>query len=317
MKRIRLYFLIGQTASGKNAAAFALAQKIGAEIISLDSMKVYRGMDIGTAKPSAEQRLAVPHHMISVADPHGHFSAALYVEGAERAIGEITSRGAVPLFAGGTALYLKAVTEGLFEGPAADAGFRARLRAEAAERGPEHLHRRLAEADPAAAERIHPNDFRRIERALEVYEKSGRPISELQEQFGRPNEKYDAVVMGLRREKADLHERIGRRADAMIAAGLLDEVRRLASAPAPLGKEASQSLGYKEMLAHLNGECSLDEAVELLKLHTRQFAKAQMTWFKRMDNIEWFDVAPGEPADHVAERLAAFVRQLTSRKCGS
>lgn len=312
MQRIRLHFLIGQTASGKGAAAVALAQEIGAEIISLDSMKVYRGMDVGTAKPPPERRAMVPHHMIGVADPGEHFSTALYVEGAERAIEEITERGAVPLFAGGTALYLKAMTEGLFEGPPADLDFRARLRAEAAERGPEHLHRRLAEVDPAAAERIHPNDLRRVERALEVYEKTGRPISELQKQFGRPNEKYDAVIMGLRREKADLHERINRRVDAMMAAGLLDEVRRLAAARGPLGKEASQSLGYKEMLAHLNGECALDEAVELLKLHTRQFAKAQMTWFKRMENVEWFDVALDETVDHVAGRLAAFLRQRLS-----
>ncbi|MFH1730505.1 MAG: tRNA (adenosine(37)-N6)-dimethylallyltransferase MiaA [Planctomycetota bacterium] len=313
MQRTRLYFLIGQTASGKGAAAVALAQEVGAEIISLDSMKVYRGMDVGTAKPPPERRATVPHHhMIDVADPGQHFSTALYVEGAERAIKEITRRRAVPLFAGGTALYLKAMTEGLFEGPPADLDFRSRLRAEAAERGSEHLHRRLAEVDPAAAERIHPNDLRRIERALEVHEKTGTPISELQEQFGRPNEKYAAVIMGLRREKADLHGRINRRVDAMMAAGLLDEVRRLTSAPMPLGREASQSLGYKEMLAHLNGECALDDAVELLKLHTRQFAKAQMTWFKRMENVEWFDVAPDETADHVAGRLAAFLRDRLS-----
>ena len=311
MALIRTLFLIGQTASGKGAAAFALARDIGAEIISLDSMKVYGGMDIGTAKPPPERLREVRHHMLDVAAPHEHFSTALYVAGAERAIEDITSRGAVPLFAGGTALYLKAMTEGLFEGPPADAELRARLRAEAAEHGPEHLHQRLAEVDPDAAARIHPNDLRRVERALEVYEKTGTPISELQTQFGRPSEKYDAVIMGLRREKADLHERIERRVDVMMAAGLLEEVRRLASAQSPLGKEASQSLGYKEMLAHLNGECGLEEAVELLKLHTRQLAKAQMTWFKRMKDIEWFDMAAGETAQHVAERLAALVRPVT------
>ena len=313
----RTLFLIGQTASGKGAAAFALAQAIGAEIISLDSMKLYRGMDIGTAKPPPERRQEVPHHMLDVADPHEHFSTALYVEGAERAVEDIASRGAVPLFAGGTALYLKAMTEGLFDGPPADPELRARLRAEAAEHGPEHLHRRLAEIDPDAAAKIHPNDLRRIERAIEVHEKTGTPISKLQTQFGRPSDKADAILMGLRRDKADLHERINRRVDAMMAAGLLDEVRRLAKAPEPLGQEASQSLGYKEMLSHLNGESTLDEAVELLKLHTRQFAKAQMTWFKRMERIEWFDVAPGETAAHVAKRLAAFLRDLTSRTHGS
>jgi len=312
MAPARIHFLTGQTATGKGAAAFALAQKIGAEIISLDSMKVYRGMDIGTAKPPPERRAAVRYHMIDVVDPHEHFSTALYVRGAEAAVEDITSRGTVPLFAGGTALYLKAMTEGLFEGPGADPVLRARLRAEAAEHGPEHLHERLTRVDPAAAERIHPNDLRRIERALEVYEKTGTPISDLQKQFGRPNETVDAVVMALRREKTDLHDRIGRRVDAMMAAGLLDEVRRLASAPEPLGKEASQSLGYAEMLAHLNGECTLEEAVELLKVHTRQLAKAQMTWFKRMRNIEWFDVAPDDTPDRIADRLAAFVGERPS-----
>jgi len=308
MTPLRALFLIGQTASGKGAAGLVLARRLGAEIISLDSMKVYRGMDVGTATPSPERRRAVRHHMIDVADPHEHFSTALYVAGAERAVEDITSRGAVPLFVGGTALYLKAITEGLFEGPPADPALRARLRAEAAEHGVPALHERLACVDPAAAEKIHPNDLRRVERALEVYEKTGSPISELQTQFGRRNERYDATLMGLRREKADLHDRIGRRVDAMMAGGLLDEVRRLSSGPQPLGKEASQALGYRELLGHLNGEISLEQAVERIKLHTRQFAKAQMTWFKRIPGLHWFDVAPDEEPEHVAERLAEFLR---------
>ena len=311
MERIRTLFLTGQTASGKGAVGAVLARHVGAEIISLDSMKVYRGMDVGTAKPSAERRRQVPHHMVDVVEPHEHFDAALYAAGAERAVEDIASRGAVPLFVGGTALYLKAITEGLFEGPAADARFRARLRAEAARLGTEHLHRRLAEVDPAAAERIHPNDLRRIERALEVYEKTGAPISELQEQFGRPSERYAPVIMALRREKGDLHDRIERRVDAMMANGMLDEVRRLASGPKPLGKVASQALGYRELLAHLAGDCTLEEAVELIKLHTRQFAKAQMTWFKRIEGVRWFDVARGETPEHTARRLADFLGSLT------
>jgi len=307
MNRTRLLFLIGQTAAGKGAAAFLLARRVGAEIISLDSMKIYRGMDIGTAKPPAERRQAVRYHMIDVADPGQHFSTALYLAGAERAIEEIASRGAVPLFAGGTALYLKAVTEGLFEGPPADPELRARLRREAAEFGAPHLHRRLAEIDPAAAAKIHPNDLRRIERALEVCEKTDKRISDLQKQFGTPDERYDATLLGLRREKEGLHGRINRRVDRMMADGLLDEVRRLAAGP-PLGKEASQAVGYKELLAHLKGECTLDEAVEQIKLHTRQFAKAQTTWFKRIGDIEWFDLAPDETPEQIAERLVQFLK---------
>ncbi len=317
MSRTRLLFLIGQTATGKGAAGFLLARRIGAEIISLDSMKVYRGMDIGTAKPPPERRREVRHHMTDVADPHEHFSTALYAAGAERAIEDIVSRGALPLFVGGTALYLKAMTEGMFDGPSADPEFRASVRAEARERGTAHVHARLAAVDPAAAARIHPNDLRRIERALEVHEKTGVPISRLQTQFGRPSDRYAPVVMGLRRERSDLHGRIGRRVDAMMERGFLDEVRRLSSGPRPLGKEASQAVGYRELLAHLRGECGLDEAVELIKLHTRQFAKAQMTWFKRMKETVWFDVAGDESPEAVAGRLEAFPRGISERRCDS
>lgn len=306
MPQTRVLFLIGQTGAGKSAVAAILAAKIGAEIISLDSMKIYRGMDIITAKPPAERRRKVPHHMVDIAQPHEHFDTALYVKGAERAVGQITSRGAVPLFVGGTALYLKALTEGIFEGPAADPEFRAKLRCQAAQLGTLHLHQRLEKLDPAAARKIHSSDLRRIERALEVYEKTGKPISELQKQFARPSEKYDTVIMGLRREKTDLRQRIDRRVDSMMAKGLLEEVRRLASSPGPPGRGASQALGYKELLAYLRGESGLTEAVEMIKLHTRQFAKAQMTWFKRLEGVEWFDVAANEAADQVAERLAAY-----------
>ncbi len=306
MPETRVLFLIGQTGTGKSAVAAILAAKIGAEIISLDSMKIYRGMDIITAKPPAERRRKVPHHMMDIAEPHEHFDTALYVKDAERAVSQVTSRGAAPLFVGGTALYLKALTEGIFEGPAAAPEFRAKLRRQASELGTLHLHQRLEKLDPVAARKIHSSDLRRIERALEVYEKTGKPISQLQKQFARPSEKHDTVIMGLRREKTDLRQRIDRRVDSMMAKGLLEEVRRLGSSPRPPGKEASQALGYKELLAYLRGEGTLTEAVELVKLHTRQFAKAQMTWFKRLEGVEWFDVAADEAADQVAERLAAY-----------
>jgi tRNA dimethylallyltransferase len=308
---IPAWFLIGQTASGKSAAGFHLARRRGAEIVSMDSMKVYRGLDVGTAKPPPEFRRDVRYYLIDVVDPHEHFSTALYVEAAVRAAEEMAARGARPLFVGGSALYLKALTEGLFEGPPADPAFRARLRREAAEHGTQPLHDRLAEADPAAARRIHPNDLRRIERALEVYEKTGTPISEFQQQFGSADGPFDATILGLRRDRADLHDRIDRRVDRMMAEGLLDEVRRLAAGPRPPGKEASQALGYRELFEHLEGRHSLEEAVELIKLHTRQFAKAQRTWFKRMEDVRWFHVAPDESAEHVADRLAAFLESLT------
>jgi len=293
---IPAWFLVGQTASGKGATGFVLAQQIGAELLSLDSMKVYRGMDIGTAKPPPERRAVVRYHLLDLADPHEHFSTALYTEAAERVAREVAARDAVPLFVGGTALYLKAVTEGLFEGPEADPAFREALRREAREFGQEQVHARLAEVDPVAAARIHPN-----------YAKTGTPISELQRQFGSPNTTYHATLFGLRRDKADLLDRISRRVDRMMERGLLDEVRRLLADPRPLGKEAAQAVGYKELIAHLQGECSLDEAVENIKLHTRQLAKAQMTWFKRNDRIQWFDVAPDEPPETIAARIRECV----------
>lgn len=308
----RVFFLIGQTASGKGAVAAELAPRIGAEIISLDSMKIYRTLDIGTAKPSPERRAKIRYHMIDVADPSEHFSTALYLEGAERAAADIHSRGKCALFSGGTALYLKALTEGIFEGPAADPEFRAKIRAEAAETSTAELHARLAKIDPAAAAKIHPNDLRRIERALEVYEKTGKPISELQTQFGTPGGVFgSAPVMGIRRTKEDLHERINRRVDMMVSAGLADEVRRVYDT---LGKEASQAVGYKEFGGWLRGEMTLDEAIEAVKLRTRQFAKAQMTWFKSMKNIEWFDVAPEESPATTAGRIENYLYSLPPRK---
>jgi tRNA dimethylallyltransferase len=303
MNPIRAYFLIGQTASGKGAAGFVLAEAIGAEIVSLDSMKIYRGMDIGTATPSAERRAKVPHHMLDVTDPHEYFSTALYTEAAEKVAGEVAGRGAVPLFVGGTGLYLRAMTEGLFDGPEADEEFRAAIRREADELGSAHVHARLAQIDPAAGKRIHPNDIRRIERALEVYEKTGTPISELQKQFGSTNETYDATIVGLRRDKANLHDRINRRVDRMMKLGLLDEVRRLLDSPRALGREASQAVGYKELIAHLNGECTPDKAVELIKIHTRQLAKAQMTGFKRNTRIQWLNIPPNETPEQTATRI--------------
>ena len=304
--KTRLYFLVGQTATGKGAAGFELAQMVGAEILSLDSMKIYRGLDIGTAKPPAERRAAIRCHLLDIVEPEEHFSTALYMKAAERAISEVEERRSVPLFVGGTPLYLKAVTEGIFEGPSASAEFRRRIRAEAAAHGTKHLHDRLMKIDPAAAAKIHPKDLRRIERALEVYELTGKRISEMQTQFGTANERYDSVVMGLRREKKDLHDRINRRVERMMSLGLVDEVRRMA---ARLGKEASQAVGYKELLAHLSGEIALDDAVEQIKIHTRQLAKAQMTWFKSMNNIEWFDLSPDELPEETANRLHEFIRR--------
>ncbi|MBU4399549.1 MAG: tRNA (adenosine(37)-N6)-dimethylallyltransferase MiaA, partial [Planctomycetes bacterium] len=221
------WFLSGPTASGKSAVGVELARRIGAEIVSLDSMALYRGMDIGTAKPTDRQRRSVPHHLIDVIEPWEEYSLAMYVEASERIAAEIAGRGRRTLFVGGTPLYLKGLLRGIFRGPPADWQLRRRLADQSQEHGGDWLHRRLLEVDPASAARLHPNDSRRLIRALEVFEKTGRPISELQRQFevGRPASECRVFVLDWPR--AELHARIERRVEEMFVAGLVDEVRRL------------------------------------------------------------------------------------------
>lgn len=305
MARPTLFFLVGPTASGKTAVGIEAALRIGAEILSLDSMAVYRGMDIGTAKPTADERARVPHHLLDLAAPHEAFSTGRYLEAAEAAVADVASRGRRPLFVGGTALYLKALTEGFFHGPAADWPLRRSLIAEAEERGTPALHERLRAVDPAAAARIHPNDLRRIVRALEVYQATGRPISEQQTQFGRPSERHECRIAGIRRERSDLHERINRRVEAMFAAGLLDEVRRLLESPPGISHAAAQFVGYREAIAHLRGKLSLPEAIEKVKARTRQFAKRQLTWFRSFPQICWVDAGPASTAEALAESVVS------------
>jgi tRNA dimethylallyltransferase len=302
--RTQLWFLVGPTASGKTAVGVEVARRVGAEVLSLDSMALYRGMDIGTAKPTEAERAGVPHHLIDVAEPHEAFSTGRYIEEAERAIAEVTGRGRRPLFVGGTALYLKALTEGFFDGPEADWSLRHRLLAEAERDGSAALHERLRAVDRAAAERIHPNDVRRIVRALEVFETTGQPISEQQTQFGAPSTRYDCVLAGLRWPRDQLYRRIERRVDTMFEAGLVDEVRRLLASPEGISHAAGQFVGYREVIASLGGECSLDEARDLIKTRTRQFARRQLTWFRKFTDITWVD-APDRSVKELADQVVA------------
>jgi len=307
MPRPRLWFLVGPTASGKTAVGLEVALAIGAEILSLDSMSLYRGMDIATAKPSAADRARVPHHLIDLAEPHEAFSTGRYLEAARAAIADVLARGRRPLFVGGTALYLKALTEGFFDGPPADWSLRSRLLAEAEERGTAALHERLKAVDPAAASRIHPNDLRRIVRALEVHQATGRPISEQQTQFGSPSPTYRCVLAGIARERSDLYARINRRVDAMFDAGLVDEVRALLARPGGISHAAAQFVGYREVIAHLRGELSLAEAIEKVKSRTRRFARKQATWFRKFPQIRW---VRAEPESSVADLAARVVAEL-------
>jgi len=303
---VPILVITGPTASGKERLALAVAGRLGGEIVSADSMKVYRSLEIGTAKPSTEARRAVPHHLVDVADPDETFSAARWLALAEAAIAAIRARGRVPVVSGGTPFYLKALLEGLFEGPAADADLRRRLRDEAAERGSAHLHARLARVDPATAGRVHPNDLRRIVRALEVFEKTGRPISDLQRQWGRRRGEWRPLVVAIRRGRDDLTRRITERARRMLAAGLVDEVRGLLASGTGLARGPRQALGYAEVLAHLAGDVAEADLLGAIVAHTRQFARRQMTWLARFEDIVWLDAGLDAPTDDLADRVVAL-----------
>ncbi|MHC5111415.1 MAG: tRNA (adenosine(37)-N6)-dimethylallyltransferase MiaA [Planctomycetota bacterium] len=304
----KLVFIIGCTGSGKGGLGREIASRVGGEIISIDSMKVYRRMDVGTAKPSAEIRSAVPHHMIDVAEPSEEYSVAQFVDGAERVIAGLKTQGKPILVVGGTALYIKALSEGLFEGPGADVELRRKLIREAENLGQARLHERLRQVDPVAAERIHPNDLRRLVRALEVFELTGRPISELQEQWDRDRTRHDCMFIAVRRELDDQNHRTNLRVRRMLESGLVDEVRQLLAEPLPLSDTARKAVGYAEIIRHLRGEISLADATELIKINTRQLAKSQRTWFKRFRQAEWIDVSPEDTPAGVADEI--FQRRI-------
>jgi len=277
----RFPVIMGATASGKTALAVAVARAIidrgrAAEVISADSVQVYRGLDIGSAKPDETERDGVPHRLIDVRDPRERYTVRDWLDDAETAIAEIRCAGGVPIVAGGTHLYIKALLEGLFEGPEPDAELRQTL-------GDEDLatlRRELEAIDPAAAERIHPADRRRTVRAIEVYRLTGSPISEHQRQWDR-GRRRDAFTVTIEWPPAELNRRINARVKQMMEDGLLDEVRGLVENGA-LGEQAREALGYKQLAAHLRDECTLEEAVERIKIETRRFAKNQRTWMRRL-----------------------------------
>ncbi len=288
----RVIAVLGCTATGKGALARALAGHLGAEIVSIDSMKVYRGLDIGTAKPSAAARAAIPHHLLDVVEPDEPFSAARFVELADRAVTEIHGRGHPVVAVGGTVLYFKCWYEGIFEGPAADPAIRADIRRRADDEGLEVLHAELARVDPQAAARIHRHDLRRLERALEVYQLTGQPITALQQQWDASTLRrgdWHWLLIGLRRSREDTNRRINRRVKHMVDSGLVDEARRIWADPRGISPQARQAVGYAELFEHFAGRLSLDEAVEQIKIHSRRLAKQQRTWLKRLRNVQWLE----------------------------
>lgn len=311
----QIVVLVGATASGKARLALEAAREAGAEILSCDSMKVYREMDVGTAKPGPTARAAVPWHGIDLVDPHERFDVSAWVALAEQVLARARERGVPVLISGGTVLYMKALTEGLFEGAPRDAEVRARIRAEADAQGLPALHARLAALDPAAGKRIHPNDLRRIERALEVHALTGKPISALQEQFGRVRAGVERTVFTVSHRRGELDQRINRRIDRMMAEGWLPEARRLAERAAGISREAEQAIGYRELLAFVrSGETGqLDPVVEKIKTNTRRFARRQLNWLRHhVEGLRLLDVPPGgEPVElHKAEIVRALIQSM-------
>lgn len=282
--------LVGPTASGKTALAMEVARRAGAEVISMDSMLVYRELNIGTAKPSPEEQEAVPHHMIDLVSVSDPFDASLWVKGAREAMRDCLDRGRRVLFVGGTGFFLAALLRGLFDGPASDQVIRARLEKTAQEEGAAVLVKRLQEVDPRSAERIHPNDLRRVIRALEVHEQTGRTLSDWQQEWsGSPERLGNARLLGLHLEVSVIDERIRDRTRAMIQQGWRDEA--LAARAIGFSRSAAQALGYSEILSWADGEASEEETVDKIALATRQFARRQRTWYRKFQ-IQWAD--PGE-----------------------
>ncbi|GFO61821.1 tRNA dimethylallyltransferase [Geomonas silvestris] len=285
LEKIKLLVVAGPTGSGKSALALRLAESVGAEIVNADSMQIYRGLDIGTAKPSAEELARVPHHLVSFVSPEANFSASDFRREAAAVIEDIQRRGRKVIVVGGTGLYIRALLEGLVDSPEGDPVLRRQFEG----RSGEELLQQLGEVDPETAARLHPNDRVRIVRALEVFAQTGRPISAFRSEHGFAERHYESMKIAIRVEREELYRRLNLRVDQMLRDGLVAEVAGLLTAGYSRELKALRSIGYKEIAAHLVGELALDEAVELIKRDTRRYAKRQMTWFSRENDIYWLE----------------------------
>ncbi|MBE0545605.1 MAG: tRNA (adenosine(37)-N6)-dimethylallyltransferase MiaA [Verrucomicrobia bacterium] len=301
-KHNKAIFLAGPTAVGKSAVALELAVRIGGEIISVDSMQVYRGLDIGTAKPTAAERARVPHHLIDVMELTEPFDAAKFVVLANQAVADIQSRGCVPIFCGGTGLYFKALLDGLGKAPPADTGLRTELEATPLE----GLLRELEQRDPATFEKIDRRNPRRVVRAIEVIRLTGKPFSTQRAEWSHASRLTDhgSRILCLTRSAADLQTRINLRVEDMFARGLVEETKCLLDHGLEQNQTAMQAIGYRQVVEHLRSQRSLAETIELVKIKTRQFVKRQMTWFRRQLPVEWIELKP----DDTSAATVALVR---------
>ena len=309
---IPLLVIVGPTAAGKTEVGIKLAERIGGEIVSADSRQVYRFMDIGTAKPSMDERGNVPHYMIDIVNPDEEFTVADYVKGAAKAIREIFKKGKMPVMIGGTGLYVRAVVDGIFSGPGSDTEIRKKLEEEAKKKGLSCLHERLGKIDPEASLRIHPNDGRRIIRALEIYETTGHPISRLQKDGRKRKQEYSPRMFGINRLREELYGRIDERVGKIFRAGFVEEVKMLMDMGYGENLISMEALGYREVIRCLSKKMNLEEAKSKIKKDTRNYAKRQLTWFRKDRRINWINVKRSENSENAAERICRF---LTRIKC--
>lgn len=303
---IDIVIIVGPTASGKTELALRLAEKVDGEIVSGDSQQVYRGMDIGTGKASAAQRARVPHHLLDVVDPDQEMTAARFIELADSAIADIRGRGKPVIVAGGTMLYLRALTEGLFEGPAADHELRAELALRADSEGCRALWEELHTVDADSSARIHDTDERRLIRALEVYRLTGVPLSEHHRRHKQQPPRYRARWLGLSPERKALYARIDARVEEMLASGWLAEVRALAEAGVGPEQRSQQAIGYRELHEHLRGDRDLPETTALVQINSRRYARRQMSWYRGNDQIEWSEEPSRIDLDELGRYLLGF-----------
>lgn len=309
-----MILIMGCTASGKSRLAFEIAQRLGGEILSVDSMKVYRRMDIGTAKPDQSRQTKIPHHLIDVVEPQDSFSLGDYIAQAEKVIDYLQQAQRPIIAAGGTGMYLKGLLQGILSSPPANEPLRLELTEASQKYGSNHLHKKLQSIDPESGQRIHPNDLKRIIRALEFYESTGETISSLQQQFDQVQYRYSWIAIELQRVKEDDSHRINQRVKRMIDDGLVDEVESLMNEG--LSSQASQAVGYAEIIKYLEGHWTLDDAIEKIKINTRRLAKHQRTWFRSFRRAMRIEVAADEAVESVTARFMTCIEGYMAEKGG-
>jgi tRNA dimethylallyltransferase len=309
-QRRPLVVLLGPTAVGKSRIGVLVAQHFGTDVLTADSRQVYRGMDIGTDKPTADERQGVPHRLIDLADPDETFNTGWYRRAALAEIDRLYAESRLPFVVGGTGLYIRTLARGLCPAPPADQGVRAELMRMSQEQGRDRLHAELAQVDPATAARLHPNDEAKVMRALEVYRLSGQPMSDLQRRHGFQEAPFSTLLIGLQRPKAELYRRIEERIDWQLAHGMVQETRALLDRGYRRESGAMTGLGYRHVAAHLSGECDYAEMVRLFKRDTRRFAKRQMTWFRKEPGVHWISMERNEPLERIVQSIVSFIEQF-------